>query len=408
MHTRAHDGHGDVRRLPVWAVITAAGLIVGTTGGLRQVVGLYMPPVTTSLGIGLEPFSTSMAVANLLWGFGGVVAGAIADRHGAGRVSLAGLLFIILGYYILYVAQTGPDLMWSGVALGFGVGACGLTVMVGVVGRAAPPARRTAAIAALGIANGIGNFIAFPFTHLLMETMGWRGSILAVIATLVLLLPCVWLVSGKPAAASDIKPQSLPSAFNEAFRLPSYWLLVIGYSVCGFHVAFYAVHLPTYVMTLGLPSWVAVWALTAVGIANIVGTYLAGQSSRYVEKRLALTIIYLVRCFVFLGLLYLPPSPVTIIALSSVLGLFWLATIPLTSGLVATFFGTAWLSMLFGFVLLSHQFGSFLGVWLAGVLFDATKSYAAMWWISIGLSLLAALLHWPIRERPVPRVLAEA
>jgi predicted MFS family arabinose efflux permease len=182
--------------------------------------------------------------------------------------------------------------------------------------------------------------------------------------------------------------------------------LVVGYSVCGFQIAFYSVHLPAYVSTLGLPSWVAVWALTAVGIANIIGTYLAGQAARYIEKRVALTIIYLVRCLIFLGLLYLPPSGFTIIGLSSILGFFWLATIPLTSGLVATFFGTTWLSMLFGFVLLSHQFGSSCGVWLAGVLFDRTQSYDPMWWICIALSLTAALLHWPIRERPVPRLAA--
>lgn len=390
--------------LPLWAVIAAAGLIVGTTGGLRQVVGLYLPPVSKSLGVGVEPFSTSLAVANLLWGIGGVFAGAIADRYGAGRVTLLGLALIIIGYYVLYLAQTGSDLIWSGISLGFGVGACGISVMVGVVGRAAPPGRRTAAIAALGMANGIGNFIAFPYTHLLMETMGWRNSILAVIATLVLLLPCVWLVSGKPETTTGLKAQAVGEAFHEAFRLPSYWLLVIGYSVCGFHVAFYSVHLPAYVASLGLPSSVAVWALTATGIANIIGTYIAGQSSRYIEKRLALTFIYLARCFVFLGLLYLPPDGPTIIVLSTILGFVWLATIPLTSGLVATFFGTAWLSMLFGFVLLSHQAGSFVGVWLAGYLFDLTKSYDSMWWISIGLSLTAAVLHWPIRERPVARL----
>ncbi|MGE0765497.1 MAG: MFS transporter [Hyphomicrobiaceae bacterium] len=407
MDTPAPVATEDGRRslgLPLWGIIAAAGLIVGTTAGLRQVVGLYMPPVTASLGIGLEPFSTSIAVANLLWGVGGLIAGTVADRYGAGRVSFGGILFVIIGYYLLYTAQSGADLMWSGIGLGFGVGACGLTVMVGVVGRAASPANRTAAIASLGIANGLGSFIAFPYTHLLMETLGWRGSILAVIATLMALLPCVWLVSGKPRPSTDLKPQSLRAAFNEAFRLPSYWLLVVGYSVCGFHVAFYSVHLPAYVATLGLPSWVAVWALTAVGIANIVGTYVAGQSSRYMEKRVALTIIYLVRCLVFLGLLYLPPSGIGIIVLSSVLGFFWLATIPLTSGIVATFFGTAWLSMLFGFVLLSHQLGAFGGVWLAGVLFDMTGSYDTMWWISIGLSLIAALLHWPIRERPVSRL----
>lgn len=394
--------------LPLWTIIGAAGLISALTVGLRQVVGLYMPPVTQSLGIGLAPFSAAMAVANLLWGVGGVVAGAIADRYGAGRVTTLGIVLMMVGYYVMYAARSGADLMWSGISIGTGVGACGLSVMVGVVGRAAPSERRTAAIASLGIASGIGSFVAFPYTHLLMETLGWQTSLLAVIATLSLLLPCAWVLSGKPETAAGIKPQTLREAFAEAVRLPSYWLLVVGYSVCGFHVAFYSTHLPAYVAAQGLPSWVAVWALTAVGVANIAGTYLAGWASRYIEKRLALTILYLARVVIFLGILLLPPDPLVIIGLSALLGFFWLATIPLTSGLVATFFGTTWLSMLFGLVLLSHQIGSFTGVWLAGVLYDLTKSYDAMWQISIAISLLAALLHYPIRERPVARLEARA
>jgi predicted MFS family arabinose efflux permease len=395
-------------RMPLWAIITAAGLIIGATVGLRQVVGLYMPPVSQSLGIGLEPFSAAMAVANLLWGVGGVAAGAIADRYGAGRITALGIALLILGYYIMYAAQSGGDLMWSGISIGTGVGACGLSVMVGVVGRAAPPSRRTAAIASLGIASGLGNFVAFPYTHLLMEALGWKASLLAVIATLAVLVPCAWVVSGKPVPTAGIKPQSLREAFAEALRLPSYWLLVVGYSVCGFHVAFYSTHLPAYVASQGLPAWVAVWALTATGVANIIGTFLAGRSAPYLEKRQSLTFIYLIRCVIFLGLLYLPPSPPAIIGLSSLLGLVWLATVPLTSGLVATFFGTTWLSMLFGIVLLSHQIGSFIGVWLAGILFDLTQSYDSMWRISIGISLTAALLHWPIRERPVARLEAQS
>lgn len=392
---------------PLWLIITSAGLIIGSTVGLRQVVGLYMPPVTKSLGIGVEPFSTAMAVANLLWGASGIVAGAIADRYGAGRITAAGILLMMLGYWIMYSAETGSGLLWSGVAIGIGVGCCGMSVMVGVIGRAATPDRRIAAIATLGMSSGIGNFIAFPYTHLLMESLGWRGSLVAVIATLGALAPLAWLLSGKPKAGPGaIKPQTLAEAFREAFTLPSFWLLNTGFFVCGFHVSFYAVHLPAYASTLGLPSWVAVWALTAVGIANIIGTYLSGQSAKILEKRRGLSIIYLARCFVFLGLLYLPIDGPTLIALSALLGLFWLATVPLTSGLVATFFGTTWLSMLFGFVLFSHQVGAFLGVWMAGVLFDATQSYDLMWWISIGLGLIAALVHWPIREEPVARLRA--
>lgn len=393
--------------ISLWVIIGAAGVISAVTVGLRQVVGLYMPPVTQSLGIGLAPFSSAMAVANLLWGIWGVLAGAFADRYGAGRVIATGIVLMITGYYAMYAANTGGDLMWSGIFIGTGVGACGLSVMVGVVGRAAPPERRTAAIASLGIASGIGNFIAFPYTHLLMELMGWKSSLLVVIATLMALLPCARILHGEPEVVPGIKPQTLRDAFAEAFRLPSYWLLLIGYSVCGFHVAFYSTHLPAYVASRGLPAWVAVWALTVVGVANIVGTYLAGCSAKYFEKRLGLTIIYSARVIIFLGLLYLPPDPLVIIGLSSMLGLFWLATIPLTSGLVATFFGTAWLSVLFGLVLLSHQVGSFFGVWAAGVLYDTTQSYDAMWKISIVLSLTAAILHVPIRERPVARLEAK-
>lgn len=388
---------------PLWVVVVCAGLIVGVTMGLRQVAGLYMPPVTQDLGIGREPFSTAMAVANLLWGLASIFAGAIADRFGAGRVIVGGLLLMMGGNYAMYAAQTGADLMWSGVLLGLGVAGSGLSVMVGVVARATTPEQRTAAIATLGIASGIGNFIAFPYTHVLMEMLGWQGSLLVIIATLALMIPVVAPLAGKPAALS-VDSQGLREAFNEAFRLPSYWLLISGFFVCGFHVAFYAVHLPAFVSDHGLPTWVGVTALTAVGVANIVGTYVSGQSAKYVPKRVGLSFIYFARCFVFLALLFLPITPLTIIALSTVLGFLWLSTVPLTSALVGTFFGTTWMSMLFGFVLFSHQVGAFLGIWMAGVLYDATRSYDAMWWISIALGLFAALIHWPIREEPVARL----
>lgn len=393
---------------PLWVITLSAGLITAVTVGLRQSAGLYIVPVTTSLGTGIEPFSTAMAIANLLWGATGIFFGALADRYDAGRVTGLGIGLMMLGYYLMYTAETGSHLLWSGTAIGVGVGACGTTIMTGVIGRAAPPEQRTAALASLGMASGLGNFVAFPYTHLFMEALGWQKSVLVIIATLACLLPCAWFISGRTRTTQGVKPQPLGEAFREAFRLPSYWLLISGFFVCGFHVAFYAVHLPAYAENIGLPSWAAVWALTAVGIANIIGTYLSGQSAKYIEKRRGLSIIYLARCFVFLGLLYLPIDAPTMIALSALLGLFWLATVPLTSGLVATFFGTTWLSMLFGFVMFSHQLGSFLGVWMAGVLFDATQSYDAMWWISIGLGLFAALIHWPISEQPVPRVAAEA
>ena len=202
-----------------------------------------------------------------------------------------------------------------------------------------------------------------------------------------------------------VKPQSLGEAFKEAFTHPSYLLLTTGFFVCGFHVAFYSRALAGASWpTTGLDASVGVIALTMVGLGNLVGTYIAGQSGRFIEKRRGLSLIYFGRCFVFLGLLFLPITPVTVIGLSTLLGLLWLSTVPLTSSLVAMFFGTRWMSMLFGVVFLSHQLGSFTGLWLAGYLYDVTKSYDAMWWVSIALGLFAGLIHWPIKERPVARL----
>ncbi|MGE3065590.1 MAG: MFS transporter [Hyphomicrobiaceae bacterium] len=390
---------------PLWLIILAAGTIVGVAMGLRQVAGLYLPPMTKDLGIGREPFSTAMALANLTWGVGAVFAGVIADRYGAGRVVVTGALATMIGTYLMYSAQTGTDLLVSGIFLGIGVSGTGVTSLVGAVSRAAPPEQRTSAIASLGMAGGIGGFVAFPYTHALMDLVGWKGSLLVLIATTAIMLPLALPLAGKPTAeAGFAKPQSLTHAVHEAFTHPSYLLLMSGFFVCGFHVAFYSVHLPAFVADKGLDTSVAVIALTMVGLANLVGTWLAGRSARFMQKRVGLSIIYLGRCFVFLGLLYLPINAVTVIVLSTLLGIFWLSTVPLTSSLVATFFGTTWMSMLFGVVFLSHQLGSFAGLWLAGYLYDLTKSYDAMWWISLALGLFAAIIHWPIKESPVARL----
>ncbi|MBO0763221.1 MAG: MFS transporter [Hyphomicrobiaceae bacterium] len=391
---------------PLWAVVLSAGLIVGVAMGVRQVMGLYLPPMTRALGIGVEPFSTAMAVANLIWGIGAVAAGMIADRYGAGRVVVGGIAATVAGLYVMFSAQSSYDLMVSGVLLGIGVSGTGLTSLVGAAGRAAPPEKRTAAIAALGMAAGIGGFVAFPYTHVLMDLIGWQGSLLVLAGTIAAVLPLAWPLSGKPTVNGPADDQTLSDAVREAVAHPSYLLLNLGFFVCGFHLAFYGVHLPRFVADSGLDASVGVLALTVVGLANLLGTYVSGRSPRFIEKRLGLSLIYFGRCFVFLGLLFLPITGMVVIVLSAILGLFWLSTVPLTSGLVATFFGTRWMSMLFGIVFLSHQIGSFSGLWLAGVLYDATHSYDMMWWVSIGVGLMAAAVHLPIKDRPVARLAA--
>ncbi|MEZ5855861.1 MAG: MFS transporter [Hyphomicrobiaceae bacterium] len=398
-----------VRTRPFWLVMLCAGTIVAVAMGLRQVMGLYLKPMTTDLNIGREPFSLAMAIANLVWGLAAIPFGAIADRYGAGRVLALGALSTMAGIYLMYAANSEHDLLVSGILIGIGVGGTGMTALVGAIGRAAPPEKRPQAIAGMGMAAGIGSFLAFPYIHLFIETIGWKGSLLVTIATLAVILPLAIPLAGKPKQMADVqKSQSLTEAFSEALKHPSFWLLTFGFFVCGFHVAFYSVHLPAFVADKGMPGGVAIAALTAVGIANIIGTFLSGQSTKFMPKRFGLSFIYSMRCFAFLGLLYLPMSPATILGISILLGLFWLSTVPLTSSMVATFFGPQWMSMLFGFVFLSHQLGSFTGLWLAGTLYDATKSYDTMWWICIGLALFAALVHLPIREQPVARLLGGA
>jgi predicted MFS family arabinose efflux permease len=391
--------------LPLWLLILIVGTIVGLSMGRTQSMGLYLPHVTKALDIGREPFGLSMALAQLTMGLGAPFSGGLIDKFGAGRIVVICVLAAIGGLYLMYAATSANDLLVSGVLLGIGVSGTGVTSLVGTVGRLAPPEKRLSAIASIGMAAGIGGFVALPVMHFLIEWVGWQQSMVWLMVITALLIPLAWPIGGKPAVLSGtVRSQTLMEALREAFQHPSFWLLTAGFFVCGFHVAFIMVHLPSFTIDQGLASWVGPAALSMVGIANIVGTFIAGQSGRFIEKRRALSLIYFGRAVLFLGFLYLPVTSTSVIVICGLLGLLWLSTIPLTSGLVATFFGTQWMSMLFGFVFLSHQIGSFLGVWLGGRIFDMTKSYDAMWWISIGLGLLAALINWPIQEKPVARL----
>ena len=389
-------------------VVLAAASIAAIGMGLRQVMGLYMVPVTETLGLGRESFALAIAIANLVWGLSAPFTGAISDKYGTGIVVVFGAVTTSIGLLLMYFAQTDVDLFLSGIFMGFGVAGAGVNAVVGAVGRAASPDDRSAAMASVGMGAGVGILVALPYSHLLIEQLGWQTSLLVLAATASVILLLAWPVSGKPEAEPElVSPQSLKEALSEAFRLPSFWLLNAGFFVCGFHVVFYGTHLPAFVADQGLSPEVGVWGLMIVGLGNLIGTYLAGQWGRHYSKRYGLSLIYLGRSFVFLGFLFLPITPFTVIALSGVLGLLWLSTIPLTSSLVAVFFGAKWMTMLYGIVFFSHQVGSFLGVWLGGAIYDRLQSYDAMWWISVVLGLVAAAVNWPIEERPVARLRAD-
>ncbi len=395
----------------LWTVVIAAATIAALAMGLRQALGLYLKPISMELGLGREAFALAIALTNLVWGFAAPLTGYVADRFGAGRIVVLGCLSLAAGLVMLYTATTDAHLLWAGVLLGIGISGAGITALVGVAVRASLPEKRTEAISWIGIGSGIGILVALPYAHVLMEQVGWQQSLLVLAATTLLALPLAYIVRGTIGHASDSADaasdtlgrdaETLHTVLPRAMKSLSYWLLMIGFFVCGFHVVFYATHLPAYVADQGLPQWVAVAALTLVGLGNLIGTWVAGKWGAHLPMRHGLAFIYFARAAVFLGFLFLPITATTILVLSALLGLLWLSTIPLTSGLVGVFFGAKWLTTLYGIVFLAHQLGSFSGVWLAGRLYDQMQSYDMMWWISVALGLAAGLVHLPIREQCV-------
>ena len=392
------------RARPFWLVIVAAGAIISVNMGIRQTFGLFLGPISLDLGLGRESFALSMGLLNLVWGISAPFSGAIADKYGAGRVVAVGAAIYISGIYMMSAASDQGELITAGVIIGLGVSGTGFTAVLGAVGRAAPEEKRSMALGLASMGGSIGQFLALPYTHVLIDNFGWVSSLVVLAATATLMAPLGWLISGKPQSETGQSSQTLRQAIGEAMRHPGFLLLTAGFFVCGFHIVFIAVHLPSFLSDKGFGPEMGTAALTMIGFTNILGTYICGRLGQRMEKRTVLSMLYFARAIVFLALMLVPLNTTTVLMFSAAIGFLWLGTVPLTSGLVATLFGPRWMSMLFGIVFLSHQVGSFLGAWLGGYLYDIFQSYDVMWWISIGLGLMAMLLHMPIQERPVPRL----
>ncbi|MDJ0947718.1 MAG: MFS transporter [Alphaproteobacteria bacterium] len=392
----------------IWIVILCAGTILGVSVGIRQSFGLFLTPVSMEVGGGRELFALAMGLMNLVWGAAAPFAGAISDRYGTGRVAATGGLLYACGLVALTASGDGDQLILGGLLIGLGLGGTGFTVVLGAVGRAAPPERRSAALGVASVGGSIGQFAALPYAQALIDGFGWSLALLLLAVTALLMVLLARGTVGQAAARAEQTDQTLREAFEEARRHGGFCLLTAGFFVCGFHLAFVAVHLPAYLGDQGMPGWLGATALAVIGLCNIIGTYVCGVLGGRYPKKTVLSLLYLARAGIFVGFLVVPVSEASILALSAALGFLWLGTVPLTSGLVAHIFGPAWMSMLFGIVFLSHQVGGFLGAWLAGWFYDLSGSYEIMWWLSVALGLASAALHWPIAERPVARLRAAA
>ena len=391
--------------LSMTQVLLCGAAIVTLSMGIRHGFGLWLTPVTVTRGWSREAFAFALAVQNLAWGIAGPITGALADRFGAFRVLLAGGTLYSLGLVVMGLsASTLGFLGGTGLLLGAAQSGTTYAVVYGVIGRNVAPEKRSWAMGITAAAGSFGQFLMVPIEGGLIAAFGWQEALFILACVALMILPLAFgLREPRRPAAAGAPTQSMRAALREAFGDRSFLLLTAGYFVCGFQVVFIGVHMPSYLKDHGLTPGVATTALALIGLFNVFGTYCAGELGGRMPKRFLLSGIYALRSVAIIAFVLAPLTPASVYVFACAIGFLWLSTVPLTSGLVAQIYGVRYLSMLGGFVFLSHQVGSFLGVWLGGRLYDMTGSYDVVWWIAIALGVFAALVNLPIRERPLLR-----
>ncbi|TFZ07474.1 MFS transporter [Ramlibacter henchirensis] len=388
-------------------VLLCGAAVVTVSMGIRHGFGLWLQPITQAQGWTRETFAFAIAIQNLAWGLFGVFAGMAADRFGAFRVLIAGSLVYALGLAGMALSPT-PLLfaLTAGVLIGAAQAGTTYAVIFGVIGRQLDPARRSWAMGMAAAAGSFGQFLMVPVEGFLISGIGWQQALLVLSLLSLVIVPVAFGLRepGFKAGAPAKRDQTIGQALAEAFKYPSFQMLMAGYFVCGFQIVFIGVHMPSYLKDKGLSPQVASYALALIGLFNIFGTYIAGSLGQKLAKRKILAFIYLARAVAIAAFLWAPLSPMSVYVFSAVMGLLWLSTVPVTNATVAQIFGVAHLSMLSGFVFFSHQVGSFMGVWLGGLLYDRTGSYDIVWWLAIALGVFAALVNLPVRETAIHRV----
>jgi MFS family permease len=392
--------------LSISQVLICGAAIVTLSMGIRHGFGLWLQPVTQAQGWTRETFAMAIAIQNIAWGVSGIFAGMLADRFGAFRVIVAGALLYALGLIGMAHSPT-PTLFaaTAGVLIGMAQAGTTYAVIYGVIARNVSADRRSWAMGIAAAAGSFGQFLMVPTEGFLINHFGWQEALVILGFASLLIVP---LARGlrEPGFAGGGAPrrdQTIFQALREAFKYPSFQLLMAGYFVCGFQVVFIGVHMPSYLKDRGLSPQVASYALALIGLFNVFGTYTAGMLGQKLPKKYILSFIYFARALVISVFLITPLTPTSVYIFSAVMGTLWLSTVPPTNAVVAQIFGVAHMSMLGGFVFFSHQVGSFMGVWLGGLLYDRTGSYDVVWYIAVALGVFAGLINLPIREAAIQR-----
>jgi len=390
--------------LSMTQVLVCGAMIVTLSMGIRHGFGLWLQPITMDRGWTRETFAFALAIQNLAWGLAGPFAGMLADRHGAFRVLVVGAVLYALGLVGMGLANTGVLFTGSaGVLLGMAQSGTTYAVVYGVIARNVAAEKRSWAMGITAAAGSFGQFLMVPVENGLIGGLGWQNALFVLGFLALVIVPLSIGLKEPPKAEPTGPQQSVGAALREAFSYPSFALLTAGYFVCGFQVVFIGVHMPSYLKDHGLSPQVATIALALIGLFNVFGTYTAGTLGQRVPKRYILSAIYALRAVVIAIFISAPLTPWSVYFFAAVMGFLWLSTVPPTNAIVAQIFGVQYMSMLGGFVFLSHQLGSFSGAYLGGRLYDATGSYDVVWWLAIALGVFGALINLPVRETAIVR-----
>jgi predicted MFS family arabinose efflux permease len=382
-------------------IVIIAGCIIAAIGfGTRGAFGLFTLPVSADLGLTREQWGMAMAVQNLVWGIVQPFAGGFADRYGAGRVLAVGGLVYAIG---LLGMAFSPDALamtlTSGIVTGAGIAIASFGVVMAAFGRVVPAEKRSFVFGIATAASSAGQFIFAPLGQGFIAAFGWQMALVWIAVILLLIIPLSAALRGRSESVPGQADLRFMQALSRAWGHGSYRLLVIGFFVCGFHLAFINIHMPAYLVECGLTPEVGSWTIAVIGLFNIVGSLMSGWLGSRLPKQMLLAMIYFLRAVAIAAFLLFPVSEITAYTFAAAMGLLWLSTVPLTAGLVSIFFGPRYMGMLYGIAFLSHQIGSFFGVWLGGFVYDQTGAYDLVWYMGIILGLASAAVHIPINER---------
>ena len=386
-------------------VLICATTIMLLSFGIRQTYGLFVIPISSEFGWTRGVFSFAVALQSLIWGGAQPFLGVLADRFGSAKVIAASALVYVAGLYLMSVSTTPGAMIWSTAFLtGVAMSGTSFTLLLAVIGRSAPAGKRSLYLGIGSAGGSSGQFLVVPLGQYFISSYGWVEALVLLALIAGIMVPLSAAVAEKTQTAHSFQRDQTPGqALREATHQPAYLLLTAGFFVCGFQTLFIGTHLPALLEDAGIPPDLGATALALIGFFNVIGCLLWGALGNRTSKKSMLSLLYLLRSVLMTAFFVLPITELSIIVFASLLGLLFLGTVPLTSGIVAQIFGVKYMAMLYGIVFLNHQIGSFLGIWLGGVLFDYTGSYDTVWWTAVALGVAAAIVNWPIDERTISR-----